>query len=63
VENGTLVIRRRPDTRVELAPAYPDAFTARGTVLRFTRDATGRVDGFGVWVERVRGLRFRRVPP
>jgi len=63
VENGSLVIRRRPDARVELAPAYADAFTARGTVLRFSRDATGRVDGFGVWVDRVRGLRFRRVPP
>ncbi|HEX6747660.1 MAG TPA: serine hydrolase domain-containing protein [Longimicrobium sp.] len=63
VESGKLVLRRRPDVRIELTPVYRDAFTTEnGWVLRFTRDRTGRVNGFGLWVERVRGLRFERVP-
>jgi len=64
VENGTLVMHRRPDARIPLSPRYPDAFTTpEGWVLRFTRDSAGRVDGFGLWVDRVRGLRFTRVTP
>ncbi|HEX8690829.1 MAG TPA: serine hydrolase domain-containing protein [Longimicrobium sp.] len=61
VEDGKLVLRRRPDARVELTPAYVDAFTApRGWIVRFSRDASGRVDGLSVWLDRVRGLRFDR---
>src|SRR5262249_41902596 len=48
VENGKLVMRRRPDVRMELTPAYRDAFTMEdGWVMRFTRDRAGRVNGFG----------------
>ncbi|HEX8245994.1 MAG TPA: serine hydrolase [Longimicrobium sp.] len=63
VENGRLVMRRRPDTRLELTPAYADAFTTEdGWVVRFTRDRSGRVNGFTLWLDRVRGLPFQRTP-
>jgi CubicO group peptidase (beta-lactamase class C family) len=62
VEDGRLVLRRRPDTREELTPAYADAFTtAEGVLVRFVRGVGGRVDGFTVTIDRVRGLRFDRV--
>jgi CubicO group peptidase (beta-lactamase class C family) len=62
MENGRVVLRRRPDSRMELAPEYADAFTTPdGWVLRFSRNGAGRVTGFGLWLDRVRGLRFTRV--
>jgi CubicO group peptidase (beta-lactamase class C family) len=62
VEDGGLVLRRRPDTREELTPAYADAFTTpEGVLIRFVRGAGGRVQGFTVSIDRVRGLRFDRV--
>jgi hypothetical protein len=61
VVDGRLVLRRRPDTTIALVPAYRDAFTAGGLVVRFERDSSGRVDGFTLWADRVRGLRFDRV--
>jgi CubicO group peptidase (beta-lactamase class C family) len=62
VENGGLVMRRRPGTRMKLSPEYADAFTTPdGWVVRFSRTPAGRVNGFGLWVDRVRDLRFRRV--
>ena len=61
VEEGRLVLRRRPDTRVELTPAYADAFTTpQGVLVRFVRGGDGRVRALTVSVERVRDLRFDR---
>jgi hypothetical protein len=61
VVDGKLVLRRRPDTVLELAPAYGDAFLAPGGVLvRFIRQG-GSVREMSVGVERVRDLRFTRV--
>jgi hypothetical protein len=61
VENGKLFLHRRPDVRMELTPEYADAFTTPdGWVLRFSRNGAGRVTGFGLWLDRVRDLRFRR---
>jgi len=63
VESGKLFLRGRPDVRVELTPVYADAFTTPdGWVLRFSRNGAGRVTGFGLWLDRVRDLRFARVP-
>ena len=59
-EGGKLKVRFRPAQRFELAPAYADAFEEDGDVMRFTRDASGRVDGFLVYAGRVRHLRFVR---
>lgn len=63
VQNGRLIIIRRPDPPVPLGPAYEDAFTPGGTseiVLRFTRNATGSVDGLSIYTGRVRHLKFVR---
>ncbi|MBW3656297.1 MAG: beta-lactamase family protein [Gemmatimonadetes bacterium] len=61
VVDGKLVLRRRPDTVLELAPAYADAFLAPGGVLvRFIRQG-GSVREMSIGVDRVRDLRFARV--
>jgi hypothetical protein len=60
VEDKALKVRARPAQRVTLAPIFPDAFTGEGDVIRFTRDAKGRVEGFRVYAGRVRNLRFAK---
>ena len=60
VDGGKLKVRFRPAQRFELTPVYADAFEGDGDVLRFTRDGSGRVDGFLVYAVRVRHLRFIR---
>jgi len=62
-EKDTLVLLARPSTRLPLRPVYRDGFTAMGSTFRFTRAATGRVDGFLLTSGRVRRLRFERVSP
>jgi CubicO group peptidase (beta-lactamase class C family) len=64
VEDGTLVIRRRPDTRIALAPIYKDAFQAPslGLVI-FRRDGSGRVTALTVAQDRVWDMRFARQGP
>jgi CubicO group peptidase (beta-lactamase class C family) len=61
VEDGKLKAWFRPAQRTELAPVYPDAFDAEGDIVRFTRDTSGRIDGFLVYAGRVRHLRFKRL--
>jgi CubicO group peptidase (beta-lactamase class C family) len=46
-----------------LSPARPDEFTAGGGLIRFTRDASGRVTGYEVSASRMRGIRFERRSP
>jgi CubicO group peptidase (beta-lactamase class C family) len=58
VEGGKLKVWFRPAQRSELSPIYKDAFEAEGDIVRFTRDASARVDGFLVYAGRVRHLRF-----
>jgi len=60
IDGGKLKVRFRPAQRFELTPVYADAFEGDGDVLRFTRDGSGRVDGFLVYAVRVRHLRFVR---
>ena len=61
VENGRLVLKRRPDASIALEPLYADAFEAPqlGTVI-FRRDGTGRIVGLSVSEDRVWDLRFAR---
>ncbi len=61
LENNGLVLRRRPDTRIPLNPAYHDAFSYQGTMLRFLRDPSGKVNELSVSQDRVWDLRFRKV--
>jgi CubicO group peptidase (beta-lactamase class C family) len=64
VVDGSLQLRRRPDTAIPLAPAYADAFTTpSGWLVRFTRGADGRVEAMSFGMGRVRDLRFARLAP
>ena len=61
VNGSTLVVKRRPDTTVALRPIYKDAFSGQGLgVVRFRRDAGGRVTALSVTLDRVWDLRFER---
>lgn len=51
----------RPWMTQQLAPSYRDAFVDESTVVRFTRDAAGKVTGLRIGIGRVRDLAFRRV--
>jgi hypothetical protein len=60
LENGALVLKRRPDTTIRLAPLYKDAFSGQiGTVV-FRRNAAGRVTELSVVQDRVWDMRFAR---
>lgn len=62
VQNGRLVVRRRPAGTIPLTPAYADGFAGQGQTFRFERDRRGRVTGFLIYAGRVRGLEFERLP-
>lgn len=61
VDEGRLVIRRRPDTRMRLTPLYPDAFDGQLGLIRFLRDPSGRVTELSIRQGRVYDLRFTRL--
>jgi CubicO group peptidase (beta-lactamase class C family) len=58
-KNGRLVIERRRFEDMPLQPLFVDAFQGQGFV-RFTRNTSGRIDGFRLGVGRVRNLRFEK---
>jgi len=60
VDNGSLQLRRRPDTRIALTPAYEDVFESSLGLIRFIRDAGGRITQLSVRQDRVYDLRFDR---
>lgn len=62
IEAESLVLKRAPNSTMNLAPAYKDAFTASelGGVI-FRRDANGKVIGLSITQDRVWDLRFRRI--
>jgi hypothetical protein len=63
VDNGRLVLTRRPDTTISLTPIYADAFSATGLgTVFFRRDAGGPVTALSVSQDRVWDLRFQRSP-
>ncbi len=61
VENGGLVLKRRPDSRIALTPAYADVFESSLGLIRFIRDIGGRVTQLSVRQDRVFDMRFDRV--
>jgi len=61
VENGGLVIMRRPDTKAPLAPTYADAFDSALGLVRFRRDAAGAVVGLSLGDSRAWDVAFQRV--
>jgi CubicO group peptidase (beta-lactamase class C family) len=57
VEEGRLVLHRRPSTRIVLTPIYTDAFQSQLGVIRFHRGANGQITELGVSQGRVYDLR------
>jgi len=61
MEDGKLVARRRPDTKIALGPTYRDGFQAPGMgSMRFLRNSSGKVTELSVGESRVWDLRFRK---
>ena len=60
VENGTLVVMRRPDTKEPLTPVYADAFASPVGFVRFRRDAGGKVVALSLGNGRAWDVRFER---
>jgi CubicO group peptidase (beta-lactamase class C family) len=58
--DGGLVVRTRLGEETKLSPAFTDAFTSSAGTVIFSRDARGKVNGFGIWAGRIRDVRFRR---
>jgi CubicO group peptidase (beta-lactamase class C family) len=61
LEDGKLVVRGRPVAAYPLKPLYADGFDAVGLLVRFRRDADGRVNGLSLGMPRMWDLRFARV--
>lgn len=61
VEDGKLVIHRRPDAKIPLTPTYADAFEGELGGIRFLRGPKGVVTEMSVSQDRVWDLRFQRV--
>jgi hypothetical protein len=61
IDNGQLVLRRRPDTVFRLTPAWADAFASQAGTVQFRRGTDGRVHELSLSGARMYDLRFRRV--
>jgi hypothetical protein len=59
VENGQLLLKRRPDTTIALTPLYADAFSGSIGMVVFRREA-GRITGLNLAQDRVWNLRLER---
>jgi CubicO group peptidase (beta-lactamase class C family) len=60
-QEGSLVVKNIKTGEQTLTPTYADGFSFPGGSATFTRDATGRIDGFTVSTGRVRKVVFERV--
>jgi len=64
VDDGKLVMHRRPDWTTTLEPAYSDVFEAPNLgLVSFRRSASGAVEALSVRQPRVYDMRFARVDP
>jgi CubicO group peptidase (beta-lactamase class C family) len=66
IDQGKLAVRdehRKFESKIQpLAPAMKDAFSGEAGLLRFVRDASGKVTGFDLSASRMRGIRFELRP-
>ena len=60
VDQGALVLRRRPDTVIKLTAIGPDKFRGSIGTVTFVRNASGTVDSLSVNQDRVWDLRFAK---
>jgi CubicO group peptidase (beta-lactamase class C family) len=67
IDQGKLAARdqqRKFETKLQpIEPAMKDAFSGEAGLLRFTRDAAGKVTGFDLSASRMRGIRFELRQP
>ena len=61
VEGDKAFIKQRPVTSLAMQPLYKDHFITQGSVVWFTRDKNGKVDGMHVGASRMRDMSFMRV--
>lgn len=61
VQDGELVVQRRPRATFPATPVYTDAFRTNMGLLRFERNESGDVIGFRLSRSRVYGMPFERV--
>ena len=62
VEDTNAFFVQRPSTKIALRPFYKDHFGAPGSMLWFTRDASGKIDKLHIGTGRLRDMPFVRVP-
>jgi CubicO group peptidase (beta-lactamase class C family) len=60
VDQGALVLRRRPDTVIKLTAIGPDKFRGSIGTVTFMRNGSGAVDSLSVNQDRVWDLRFAK---
>ena len=61
MDGHTLVLKQRPDTVLHLRPTTTDTFAAPPLgIVKFMRDAAGRVNEMSVSRDRVFDMRFTR---
>ena len=58
LDQGALVLKRRPDAVITLTPIAVDTFRGSIGTVRFIRNASGAVESLSVNQERVWDLRF-----
>jgi CubicO group peptidase (beta-lactamase class C family) len=61
VEGDKAFLKQRPATNLQLQPIYRDHFSVQGSVMWFTRDKNGKVNGMHVGASRMRDMPFVRV--
>jgi Domain of unknown function (DUF3471) len=60
VREGKLVVQQRESPDAPLRAVYEDDFASPVGSIRFSRNAAGRVTGFGIYNGRIRNVRFMR---
>jgi hypothetical protein len=60
IDGGTLVLTRRPATRIPMRPTARDAFAIGGQTMTFHRGAGGEVEAMSIAGSRVFDMRFAR---
>ncbi len=61
VEGDKIFLKQRPATTLPMRPLYKDHFEVPGTVIWFTRDKNGVVNGMHAGANRMRDMPFVRV--
>lgn len=61
IDDATLVVKRRPDTKLRLRPSARDEFALQGGSIKFIRDGSGPAQEISYRGSRVFDLRFKRV--